>query len=185
MLFSDHELRELVQGRPIGDDWPYCGGTEDDIERYLRVKVANIKASKRFEVDADFTHYGSGYASYVHVYCEKSGGKSSTSRGDCDWIDGIAIYLSRLAKYAVYGYEQRTRHATGGGSGSFIDVKNLYSLPPGDWQMELAMIRDSLTQSGFIFPERDDLLERLPFKLHIPTVFDNEDVFDALFYWED
>ena len=184
MLLTDDQLRDLVAGRPVGTDWPYVGGSEADIEKHLRRAVAMLRSTGVLEVEADFEHYGSGYASYVHVFCEKTRGRSRTHRDGTDWIDGIAVYLSRLTPFAIYGQEQRTKHATGGSQG-YVSAADVYSLPAGDWQKESAAIRRVLRDLGFVLPERDRLVDRLPFRLRIPTVLDDKHVYDAMFYWED
>jgi hypothetical protein len=184
MLLTDEQLREIVQGRPIGIQWPYAGGSETEIEKHMRHAVALLRSTGALEVDAEFNHYGSGYASYVHVFCEKTQGRSRTSRDGTDEIDGIAVYLSRLTPYAVYGREERTKHATGGSQG-YLRARDVYSLPPGDWLQEVGAIRAVLQNLGFVFPEKQQLVEALPIELDIPTVLENKHVYDAIFYWED
>lgn len=184
MLFTNEQLRDLVAGRPIGSDWPYSGGSKADIEKHLRHAVAMLRSTGVLEVDADFNHYGSGYASYVHVFGEKTNGQSRTRRGGTNWIDGIAVYLSRLTPFAIYGKERRTRH-TSGGSRAYVDADGVYSLPVGDWLQQAETIQKVLQEIGFVFPSREELLERLPFDLKIPTVLGDKHVYDAIFYWED
>ncbi len=184
VLLTEEQLREVVAGHPIGTEWPSGGGSEADIEKHLRRAVATLDSTGVLEVEADFDHYGSGYASYVHVFCEKTRGRSRTHRDGTDWIDGIAVYLSRLVPFAVYGREERTKHARGGSQG-YVAAEDVYSLPAGDWQEEIGAIRRILQDLGFILPAREQLIERLPFDLKIPTILDDKHVYDAIFYWED
>jgi hypothetical protein len=135
-------------------------------------------------VEAEFDHYGSGYASYVHVFCAKAGGRSRTRRACEDSIDGIAVYLSRLAPFAIYGREQRTKSASGS-SMQYLGLADVYSLPPGNWEAEISAVLQVLEGFNFVLPARAQLVEALPYKLDIATIFDDTHVFDAIFYWED
>src|SRR5258706_5399207 len=126
MLLSEPQLRTIIAGRPVGDRFPYLGGTESDIEQHLHRAVDALRSNGLLEIDADFDHYGSGYASYIHLSCQKSGGRSKVRRGDVDSIDGIAIYLSRLTPFAIYGSEHRTKSAASR-SRTFLDLSRLYA----------------------------------------------------------
>jgi hypothetical protein len=184
LILSADELRTIIAGDPIGDIQPYRRGIPQEIEEFLKKVVARLEQSPLLEIHPDWDHYGSGYASYAHVFCFKGGGRSTVHRHGVDHIDGITVYLCRLAPIAAYGAEHRTRSARGG-SGGFLDVNNVGTLPAGDWSAELCEIETILTESGFRLPTREQLAEILPFKADIPTVFDDRHVFDAIFYWED
>lgn len=101
-------------------------------------------------------------------------------RDGADWADGIAVYLSRLAPFAVYGRENRSENSMG-----YLRAQDAYALPPGDWQTEVVAIRQVLQDLGYVLPPRDQLIERLPIKLDIPTVLEDKHVFDAIYYGED
>ena len=184
MLLSESQLRTLISGNPVGDRWPYFGGTDADIENHLHRAVDALRSTGLLEIDAGFDHYGSGYASYVHLSCQKPNGRSRARRDNADWIDGVAIYLSRLTPFAIYGSEHRTISAATS-SRTFLDLNRLYILPPGDWQNEITAIRRTLESLGFSFPPRDELAELLPFEADIPTILDDVHVYGAVFYWED
>jgi hypothetical protein len=184
VILSVDELKTIIAGDPIGDIQPYRRGIPAEIEAFLKQVVARLEHSPLIEIHPDWEHYGSGYASYAHVFCFKKGGRSTVHRDGVAHIDGITLYLCRLAPIAVYGPEHRTRNARGG-SGGFLDVNNVGTLPAGDWSAELREIHAVLTEHGFGVPTREQLAEVLPFKADIPTIFDNSHVFDAIFYWED
>lgn len=184
MILTVKQLQSIIDMNPVGDTFPYFGGSEQDIENHLKAVVATLRHSPLLDVEAEFNHYGSGYASYVHVFCAKSNRQSTVRRGDTDWIDGIAVYLARLAPIATYGVEQRTRHLRGGSRG-FLESRHVGQLPNGDWSNELYKIVTTLENFGFILPSLEELCEPLPFKAKIPTIFNSECVFDAIFYWED
>lgn len=186
MRLSETELRKLIAAQPAGEDWPFAGGTEAEIEGHLKRIVAQLGRSALLEVEAEFGHYGSGYASYVHVFVYKKNRGSTRRRGDVDWIDGVAVYLCRLAPVAVYGAEQRTRGATGS-SFEFLCAERLYEPPPGNWDQEVGEIEQKLRSFGLELPSKAELGTTLPFDARIPTILAEPPyrVFDALFYWED
>lgn len=187
MSLSDAELRSLIAGRPFGPGTVYEGGDEAAITGFLRGVVAGLARSALVEVEADFKHYGSGYASYVDVFCAKRGGRSTTEVNGVRWIDGLVIYLSRLAPVAALGPSQRTRHRTGGSS-DYLDAGKVGVLPPGDWSAEWNEVHAKLTDRyGLTLLDRDELNRRLPFTADIATVLADRPyrVFDAVFYWED
>ena len=109
MILSNDNLQAMISGSIVGTLWPYDCRSTEDIESYLRGLVAELSRSTLLEVESDFIHYGSGFASYVHVFCFKRDGKSTVRERDTDQTDGIAVYLSRLAPVAAYGPEQRTK----------------------------------------------------------------------------
>jgi hypothetical protein len=184
MILPEHDLRAIIAGTPVGETPPYSTRDPKQIEDFLH-KVANqLGRSPLLEVDADFNHYGSGYASYVHVFCTKAKGRATTHKDGVDHIDGITVYLGRLARFAAYGAESRTKHHTGG-SASFLDVRNLGTTPPGDWSAALDEIRETLSRNGFTVATTEEYGELLPFQAKIPTIFGDTHVFDAIFYWED
>jgi hypothetical protein len=187
MPLSDADLRSLLAGRPFGLGTVYAGGDEAAIEGFLRGVVSGLARSALVAAEADFGHYGSGYASYVDVFCPKRGGRSTTEANDVQWIDGLVIYLSRLAPVAALGPSQRTRHRTGGSS-DYLDASKVGLLPPGDWSAEANEVRAKLAENyGFTLLGQDELNRPLPFNADIATVLGDRPyrVFDAIFYWED
>ncbi|MBW4500098.1 MAG: hypothetical protein KME57_11195 [Scytonema hyalinum WJT4-NPBG1] len=90
MILTVKQLQSIIDMNPVGDTFPYFGGSEQDIENHLKAVVATLRHSPLLDVEAEFNHYGSGYASYVHVFCAKSNRQSTVRRGDTDWIDGIS-----------------------------------------------------------------------------------------------
>ncbi|MDZ8240647.1 MAG: hypothetical protein RMZ69_26425 [Nostoc sp. ChiQUE01a] len=186
MILTVKQLQSIIDGNPVGDTFPYFGGLPEDIENHLKAVVATLRRSPLLDVEAQFDSYGSGYASYVHVFCAKSNRQSTVRRGDIDCIDGIVVYLSRLAPIATYGVEQRTKHQQLPIiSRGFLENRRIRQLPNGNWSNELDEIITTLENFRFLLPSLEELREPLPFKAKIPTIFESECVFDAIFYWED
>jgi hypothetical protein len=196
MILTNDNLQAMASGGVVGSSWPYDRGSAEDIESYLKNVVAELGRSRNLEVDAEFMHYGSGFASFVHVFCYKRNDKSTVHTVDMDCTDGIAVYLGRLAPVAAYGPERRTRSYGRGPFGlrkelsssfGFLDVAWLSELPPGDWNEEINEIKDKLQRFGFSLPSREELSKELPFPADIPTILGEQPyrVFDAVFYWSD
>ena len=176
----------MIAGRLVGDAPPYADGSEAEIEPHLRRAVAALDRQRPLDAEGDFNHYGSGYASYVDVFCFKSGGRSTVRRDNVDWIDGLSLYLCRLAPVAAFGPGQKTRHDRGGGY-TFLRPESVGETPDGDWTAETRALADVLGWYGFSVLSKEQLSAPLPFKAEVATILADPpyQVFDALFYWED
>lgn len=184
MKLSNQELQEIINGNQVGDDWPFIGGTPDDVEVHLRMIMQSLNASYGIEVEGEFDHYGSGYASYVHLFCKRPKEASTYQRDGRTWTDGIAVYLSRLTPIAVLGAETRTVFERGSSHG-FLDANSIDQLPDETWVEEKTIIESILVEEGYQLASREEMEARLPFKAKIKSAFDDKSVFDAVFYWED
>ncbi len=187
MELSEANLRSIIAGRAVGTAWPFAGGSAEDIDSHLHKLVEAFKRSPRFETAAERDHYGSGYASYIHLFCYKRQGKS-TKRIDGDVVtDGLAVYLCRLAPLAVYGYAQELRFSNGRTIPS-LEPHQVGTSPPGDWRWEINEVRTKLNRFGFELPEQETLSAKLSFAAVIPTSIASGPhyrVFDAVFYHDD
>jgi len=184
MKLSSQELQEIINGNQVGSEWPFMGGTPDDVEVHLRMIMQSLNESYGIEVDGEFDHYGSGYASYVHLFCKRPKDASTYQRDGRKWIDGIAVYLSRLAPIAVLGAETRTVFERGSSHG-FLDASSIDQLPDETWSEERTIIESILVEEGYQLASREEMNAPLPFKATIKSAFDDKSVFDAVFYWED
>lgn len=208
-LLSDDSLNSMIRGEPVGDQWPYAGGSKRDIAKHLKKVVSKLKRLPGVAVEAEFRHYGSGYASYVDVFCYPRNGSSQQKRDGVLHIVGLSVYLSRLAPLAVLGSGEKTRFKSGGGYSfleastvtsillalfprvrggcSFLAASTVDSVPDGDWLGFVQGIRTKINDCGFTFLDRETVLQPLPFEADIPTILSEPPYnnFDAVFYWED
>ena len=177
----------LKHQHTVGNCWPYNGGSDEDIEAHLYDVVADLETSSLISVEADFNSYGSGYASFVDVFCFKKDG-SSRKRflGSGEKTTGIQVYISRLAAVAAYGAEERTRHPHGGSS-SLLSYDSAGTTPPGNWQAVLQEIAAKLQSNRIEIADGATLNRLLPFQVDIETNLGEPPyrVFDLLFYWFD
>ena len=149
--------------------------------------VSDIDSSKVIKVEADFTSYGSGYASYVDVFCYKRDGSSMKVTEHGQDISGIALYLCKLAPVAVWGENSKSKHSKGGCYG-FLSPETVESLPEGDWNEFMFILKDKLNKHRIEILKKRYVRQALDFDTKIPTLLNTNNaykVFDALFYWED
>jgi len=178
------ELADIVRNAIIGRYWPSHLQTEDEIEAHIHATVDKLKNCELLEIDADFDSYGSGFASYVHVFCTKANRRATKKIGETDWLNGITVYLGRLVPFAAYGTEERTRHARGG-SGGFLELQIIETIPDDSWALELQAILEIIGESGYAIIPKSDYGCELPIRLNWDTNFGTETYFDAIFYWYD
>lgn len=110
MKFTSEQLQLMIEGKAVGDSFPYKNGNEEDIENYLKRLYSKLNQSDRLVCDGEFDHYGSGSASFVEFFCLKKDGSSILSKTEMDedcvrieGLEGISLYVSRLAPVAVLG----------------------------------------------------------------------------------
>ncbi len=186
MDFSNDELKRIISGKPVGNIYPYNTGDTNEIEKYLRDLYYKLNRSGLIKCHGEFAHYGSGYASYIDLFCLKRNeiNPPENALGKL----GIVVYISRLAPVAVFGYDDRTE--TG-----FCFLDPLHSdfgkLPDGDWDNEFLEIKSKIEAAGIHFLEKEYVEQPLAFTADIPTILTIPDMgdvyrnFDAFFYWED
>jgi hypothetical protein len=178
-------LEQVIAGKPVGEHEAYKNGSHNTIKGHIKETIHALEQSNNISLETEDS-YGSGYASYVDVFCYKSDGRSSQVKSGTTYIDGIAIYLCKLAPVAVIGAMQKTKSKHGGG-GSFLRPEDLNSLPEGDWAAFVNEICNKLDNNGFEMLEARDLKRTMPFEANIPTILGDPpfQIFDAFFHWMD
>ncbi|GAB5525460.1 MAG: hypothetical protein Roseis2KO_33320 [Roseivirga sp.] len=195
MTFAESYLRDLVDGFAVSDVYPYSTRNNRKIEEFLSQLVGRLSDITSISIEADFNHYGSGYASYVPLNISKRD-KSDViqehhSQGVSLTTHGLMMNLSRVAPVAVYGGGHWTKAYTNGqetgGSSHFLEPEMLESLPSGAWEYELNSIRVILAEYGINIPQKEELARSLNFEIDIPTLLGDPPfrVFDCFFYWMD
>ncbi|WP_159882789.1 hypothetical protein [Paenibacillus puerhi] len=186
--FSNDDLKRIIETKPVGNFYPYNikEYNHDAVNEYISKVVGSLASVNNINHEADFRSYGSGYASYVSIFCWKKNGSSSKEQEGVLYIDGIRIYVCRVTPVAVIGKGQVTKHARGGSS-DYIESNKVDVLPSGDWNQEVWGIRDVLESYNFTVLDRNFVNQPFPFEAKIPTILAEEPykLFDAFFYWED
>ncbi len=174
MDITNELLEKLIAGKHVG-------GSKSAIKNALH----DLERSKHIAVESD-DGYGSGYASYLDVFCYKKDGSSSRVSGLSTTIEGIALYLCKLAPVAAMGAMTKTKSKHGGSSG-FLRPDDLNKFPAGDWDAVILEIKHKLEKQNVVLLEPKVLKQKMPFEAKIPTIFGYPEyqIFDPFFYRED
>jgi hypothetical protein len=71
MTFDKEYLIRLAKVKVLGEFFPFNTGSQQKTEKYIKDIVGRLKHIPTITLEADFNHYGSGYASYVPVHLAK------------------------------------------------------------------------------------------------------------------
>jgi hypothetical protein len=150
------------------------------------VLIERLRQSALLDVEADFSSYGSGWASFVDIFCSKSHCASSRP-GPTDHIltEGIRLYVSRLAPVAAFALSEVWRNP-GGISFNFLEPTQVSGLLPG-WSAERDVIVQCLQESSILVLPQEAAQQHLPFDAQLDTNLGEPPfrVFDAVFHWYD
>lgn len=197
MLFTNQELRELIAGKAVGNSFPYDSKDEEMIEAHIKRLYHRINRIPNVICEAEWNHFGSGYASYVEVFCYRKEDVSvvceKNGQRDIE-IRGVLLDVCRLAPVAIMGEDERyrsirmkTNEELTGGFGTLLDgPRRLYvseKLHP--LAEELKRV---LKEYDYELLDAESVNSPLSFQTTIPTIFREPGkyiVMDAIFYWED
>ncbi|WP_141770162.1 hypothetical protein [Bacillus massilinigeriensis] len=196
-MFSNEQLQDLIEGKIIGNKFPYDTNSEQDIEAHIQRLLHRINRIPNLICEPEWNHFGSGYASFVEFFCyqkedvivveEKYGRREIKT-------DGIIIDICRLAPVAIMGEDDRyktihieTNEVVGGAYGSLLDgPKRLYLSEK--FQTIAEKLKQALKEFDYELLEAEKLNQSLSFQTKIPTIYREPReylVMDAIFYWED
>ncbi|WP_143561084.1 hypothetical protein [Sporosarcina sp. P3] len=196
-IFTDQQLRMLIEGKVIGDSFPYDRSDEEETLAHINRLFYRINRIYNVVCEAEWNHFGSGYASFVEFFCywkkdcivvEEINGMREIE------IRGILLDISRLAPVAIMGEDVRyktirieTNEEVTSGHGSILDAP--ISLIVGRELKTLAAeLQNALEEFDYKRLTANEMSTPLSFKTKIPTTYRNEHqylVLDAIFYWED
>lgn len=111
-IFTNKQLQELIHGKIIGTIFPYDTKSDEEIEAHIRRLLYRIKRIPNLICEVEWDHFGSGYASFVEVFCyEREHVKRiATAYGIEELeIEGVLINISRLAPVAIFGDDERSK----------------------------------------------------------------------------
>ncbi|PIC63840.1 hypothetical protein CSV79_09780 [Sporosarcina sp. P13] len=196
-MFSDEQLQKLIEGKMIGDAFPYDTANEIEVESHIRHLFYRINRIPNVVCKAEWNHFGSGYASFIEFFCYRKedvmvvGEKYGFQEVE---IKGILIDISRLAAVAILGEDERykkvrieTNETVGGGYGSILDGP--HRLTVSEKLLTFAAeLKNVLKDFDYELLEAKDIEQPLSFQTKIPTIYRPVRqylVMDAIFYWED
>ncbi|MCI2256171.1 hypothetical protein L2D08_17625 [Domibacillus sp. PGB-M46] len=205
MEFRKSQLRKMIKGKPLFKEFPNQLNSKEEVERNIHRLFDQLNESDQFICDGEFNHYGSGYASFVEFFCVKKDGSAvlSESYHEKDSVtsldlEGVVVYVSRLAPLAVFGMDNRLKYIQEEDgeklemySGtSYLGVDKINHVPE-KFEHVVEEIRNRLFEAGYLIGDQTYLKQPLPFKAAIPTILTMPDfgeeytIFDAIFYWSD
>lgn len=196
-MFSDEQLQAMIDGKIIGEKFPYDTNDEREIEAHIRRLFHRINRIPNVVCEAEWNHFGSGYASFVEFFCyqkedlvvleEKHGHREIK-------MNGLIVDISRLASVAIMGNDERyktihieTNEYRGGAYGSLLGGAKLIGVSKR-FQTFGEQLKQVLEEFDFEVVEPEEMNRLLSFKTKIPTIYrESRDytVADAIFYWED
>jgi hypothetical protein len=195
MPFSEEYLHRIVRHEVVGSFPPFTLGSIAKIETYIRKIVARLTSISTLLVDADFTSYGSGFASYVTIRISKRDRSDSTTLAQNQRVTyhtkGLMLYVSRLTPHWFYGGSEWAKTYEGGretGGGSlFLEPTSQTTINQAVWQHDTQLIAAVLQEFHYGLLTPTELIQPAPTDISIPTVLADKpySVFDCFFYWQD
>ncbi|GAE28555.1 hypothetical protein JCM9140_4801 [Halalkalibacter wakoensis JCM 9140] len=194
-MFSNEQLQDLIDGKIVGDKYPFDTHNIKDIEAHIKQLFYKMNRIPNIICEAEWDHFGSGYASFVEFFCyrkedvvimeEKYGIQEIKT-------SGIIIDICRLAPVAIMGEDERyktirkeTNEVVRGAYGTILDGS--FGLHE-KFQRMAEPLKRALREFDYELLEAEQLQQPLPFETKIPTIYREPHeylVMDAIFYWED
>jgi len=175
VIISSIFLWQIAEGLPVGNTWPYQGGTAEDIGRHLRQVAAVLEKAPDLEVDVDFNMFLDESTRSIQLYfCKRALATAPEEQ------QGLALFISSLAPVAAYcpAIVRRTRS----GKSYRFQLAQGGEGPSGDWSQEITWITKELAESGFAVPEKRELQEILPNSPDIPPGFRGKCQLEAIIF---
>jgi hypothetical protein len=166
-------LWRMVEGQPVGDVWPYRGGTQADIHEHLRRCAEALGQGSLLHAEPDFGMLLDGAIRSGLVYCTKRPLGPSAK-------DGLVIFLCAVAPLAACC--PMTIHQSPQGVSRTLHGPQERELPLGDWEEEARWLVTQLEGWGFVVPNRQELSALLPDSPEIPERLRGQSQFNALFF---
>lgn len=196
-MFTNNELKDLIAGKAVGNSFPYDTKDGEMIEAHIKRLYHRINRIPNIICEAEWDHFGSGYASYVEFFCYRKEDVIVTheKNGHRDVeIKGVLLDVCRLAPVAILGEDERyrsirikTNEELAGGFGTLLDgPRRLYvdeKLHPLAEELNRA-----LKEYDYELLDAESVRSPLSFQANIPTIYRVSGkyiVMDAIFYWED
>lgn len=196
-MFTNEQLQNLIEGKIIGQQFPYDTYSEEEIEPHIRRLFYRINRIPNLVCEAEWNHFGSGYASFVEFFCyRKEDVTLFEEKGNRRTLitKGIIIDVCRLAPVAIMGEDDRykticteTNELVGGAYGSLLGDPRQLTVGEQLQTVEKALSQ-ALIEFDYNLLEEQHILHPLPFQTNIPTIYRRPKdylVMDAIFYWID
>lgn len=198
-MFSNEQLQELIKGNIVGNTFPYDTKNEAEIEAHMKRLYYRMKRIPNVICEADWDHFGSGYASFVEFFCYRKEdviiNDDKEKYGILEYEKaGIILDVSRLAPVYIIGEGDRwetirtaTNEVIGGGYSSLPGHAKLSKVSE-KFDLLVYQLQQALSEFNYEKLVENEMNQRLPFQTKIPTIYREPSeymVLDAIFYWED
>ncbi len=194
-IFTEAYLRNLAADNVQGDFTPFNKGDIGKIKRYVKGMLGRLNDRKNTNIQADFSAYGSGFASYVNVKISKKNKTDTTIEKTANQItekkDAILVYISLLAPYWYFGkgdwWDNYVNGEYRGGSSNFLQPDSVKFYNKTLWDGEIEHITRLFEEYRYTLLTEQEVEKSLWFDVDITTNLGNKPytVFDCLFHWED
>jgi hypothetical protein len=194
-IFTEVFLRNAAADQVQGDFTPFNKGDIGKVKRYVKGMLGRLSDNKRIKVEADFSAYGSGFASYINVkiskkdksdtIIEKNGNRTTEKK------DAILLYISLLAPYWYFGkgdwWDNYTNGEFTGGSSNFLTPESINQYNKPLWETEIEQITRLFEEFRYVLLTKKEVEQALWFDVKIVSNLGEKPytVFDCLFHWED
>ena len=195
-MFSNKQLQGLIEGKIIGSKFPYDTNNEEEIEAHIRRLFYRINRIPNIVCEAEWNHFGSGYASFIEFFCYRKEDVAAEEKYGMREIEtkGMIIDICRLAPVAIMGEDDRslkihieTNKVVSGSNGTILDNPNSL-VSEGEFQVIVGELEQALKEFNYELLTAEEMSQPLPFQAIIPTIYREPreyKVVDAIFYWED
>lgn len=198
-MYTNEQWARFIQGETFGDTYPYDTGDKQQIEMHLLRLYRQLQRIPSLCCEAEFSHFGSGYASFVEFFCYRKQDiilhKEKEKYGIRQVVKtGLLLNVSRLAPLFIYGEDERyetvklaTNEIISGGYSSLPGQNNINCVRD-ELVPLLTKVTPHLEKFGYQLLEQRQAVAPLPLQTKIPTLYREAGQYrklDALFYWED
>jgi hypothetical protein len=193
--FTEGYLRNLAADKVQGDFPPFNKGDIGKIKRYIKGMLGRLSDNRRLNVEADYSAYGSGFASYINVKISKKDKSDTTiikeKKRTVENKDGVVLYISLLSPYWYFGQgEWWDNYSDGsyiGGGGGFLTTNSIKKYNKSLWEKDVESITALFDEYRYRLLTKEELEKPLGFDVLIKSNFLDREltVFDCFFHWED
>lgn len=193
-MFTNEQLKRLIQGEVIGEIFPYNTTDEQSIFSYLKRIKAELEKSRKIRCEQEPLHFGSGYASYMRWFVYEKSTVIQTQLGNGvvqEDKEGLIVQISMLAPVVLIGTGNKSDNYLEGkwlsGGGTFLATPQELLIPAHLNELYEGLQR-LFMKYHYAVLRKEDVEKPLPFKANIATIFREPReylIWDAIFYWED
>ena len=195
MNFTEEYLRNLATDQVQGDFTPFNKNDIGKVKRYIKGMLGQLSDNKRIVVEADYSAYGSGFASYINVKISKKD-KSDVKiikdgKRTIDEHDGLLLYISLLSPHWYFGkgswWDNYSDGSYIGGGGNFLTPDSINEYNKSLWATEVEQITRLFEEFRYALLTKKEVEQTLDFEVKITSNLGEKPytVFDCFFHWED